>query len=105
MDTKDQARLAARAEVIKAMSHPSRLRMLELLADGERCVCELHRDIGSDMSTVSRHLGVLKSAGLIADRRAGTSIYYRSVAPCITRFMGCVDSMVKTRVKRQAALL
>jgi ArsR family transcriptional regulator len=104
MATRQDDRLVARAEVIKAMGHPTRLGILEMLEEGERCVCELHGQVGSDLSTVSRHLSVLKHAGLIADRREGTSIYYRLVAPCVTRFMGCVDSMLKTRAKRQAGL-
>jgi DNA-binding transcriptional ArsR family regulator len=105
MKPQETERLKARAEVIKAMAHPTRVHILDLLADGERCVCELHRDVGSDLSTVSRHLTVLKNAGLIADRREGTSIHYRLIAPCVTRFMGCVDSMLKANLKRQAARL
>jgi DNA-binding transcriptional ArsR family regulator len=66
-----------RAEALKALGHPSRLMMVEALATrGELCVCELQRLVGADMSTVSRHLGSLKRAGLVSDRRQGTWIHY-----------------------------
>ena len=58
--TYDEGLHKLKAGVIKAMGHPSRLAMVEALADGELCVCELQKLVGSDMSTVSKHLSVLK---------------------------------------------
>jgi DNA-binding transcriptional ArsR family regulator len=73
----DVAARDARGEAFKALGHPSRLVMVEALATrGELCVCELQRLVGADMSTVSRHLGILKRAGLVSDRRQGTWIHY-----------------------------
>jgi len=61
MDAKTHARHEARARIFKAMAHPTRLFIVDELAQaGERCVCELTEMIGVDMSTVSRHLAVLK---------------------------------------------
>ncbi len=60
-----------RAKVIKAMAHPSRLMMIDELSRGERCVCHLQELVGADMSTVSKHLGVLKKAGIVEDERRG----------------------------------
>jgi len=83
-----------RARIIKAMAHPSRLAMLDALANGERCVCELQRLVGSDMSTVSKHLAVLKRAGLVEDRKQGLWVHYRLRVPCILEFMHCVEAVL-----------
>ena len=64
MNAKTQAQYEARAHIIKALAHPARLLIVdELSKHGERCVCELTEMIGSDMSTVSRHLAELKAPG------------------------------------------
>jgi ArsR family transcriptional regulator len=86
MDKKLQAQYEARANIIKAMAHPSRLFIVETLKGGDRSAGELTELIGSDASTVSKHLGVLKNAGIITDERRGTSIYYHLQTPCILNF-------------------
>jgi len=83
------------AQVLKAMAHPSRLAMLEGLANGERCVCELQKLVGSDMSTVSRHLAVMKAAGLVTDRKEGLWVHYRLRIPCVLKFMGCIEAALE----------
>lgn len=85
----------AKARVLKAMAHPSRLAMLEALADGEKCVCELQQLVGSDISTVSKHLSLMKAAGLVEDRKAGLWVHYRLRVPCVLRFMDCIDAVLK----------
>lgn len=86
--------LHKRAVVLKAMGHPSRLAMLEALAIGERCVGDLQTIVGSDFSTVSRHLSVLKHAGIIADRKKGAQVFYSLRVPCVLNFFGCVDAVL-----------
>lgn len=81
-----------RANVLKAMGHPSRVRILELLAHGEVCVCEITPVVGSDMSTVSRHLAVLRNAGIIEDEKRGLNVFYRLVTPCVLSFFNCIDN-------------
>lgn len=88
-------KLKKRARVIKAMAHPSRLAMLEALGDGERCVCELQKLVGADMSTVSKHLLVMKRAGLVEARKEGLWMHYRLRVPCILDFMECVEAVLK----------
>ena len=66
-----QADYKAKAEIIKALAHPTRLFIVDELSRGERCVCELTDMIGVEMPTVSRHLGVLRSAGIIDDEKRG----------------------------------
>ena len=71
----------ARAKIIKAMAHPSRLFIIEELSKHERCVNELTEMIGADASTVSKHLSILKNAGLVADEKRGNSIFYQPALP------------------------
>jgi ArsR family transcriptional regulator len=68
----DQARA-----LLKALADPLRLQVIEALAGGERCVCDLTSDLGLAQSKLSFHLKVLKEAGLLADRQEGRWIYYR----------------------------
>lgn len=88
------ANLERKAAIIKALGHPSRLAMVEALASGERCVCELQELVGSDISTISRHLSVLKNAGLVCDRKQGLWVYYRLRTPCLLDFLRCVEHML-----------
>ena len=91
----------ARAKIIKAMGHPTRLFIIEELNKSERCVNELTEMIGADLSTVSKHLSVLKNAGLVKDEKRGTSIFYSLCCPCILDFIGCVETVLKQSVENQ----
>ena len=88
-----------RARVIKAMAHPSRLMMIDALSEGEKCVNELRDIVGSDLSTVSRHLSILRSAGIVDDRKDGLQVFYRLRVPCILNFFGCVEAVLEEELK------
>jgi ArsR family transcriptional regulator len=75
------------------MAHPSRLLMLERLVEGECCVCDLQALVGADMSTVSKHLALLRRAGLVEDRREGLKVFYELRVPCVMTFLDCVDAV------------
>ena len=105
MNPTRQARLIARANVFKALAHPSRLLVVEQLARKERCVCELTDMIGADMSTVSRHLSVLKGAGIIQDEKRGLQVYYHLRMPCVLRLFDCVGEVIETNAKEQWELV
>ncbi|HOX05320.1 MAG TPA: metalloregulator ArsR/SmtB family transcription factor [Planctomycetota bacterium] len=77
---------------LKALAHPGRLAAVRALKKGELCVCELQEVMGSDLSTVSRHLKLLADAGLVATRREGKWIYCRLAAPCVLEFLDCLES-------------
>ena len=79
-----------RAAIFKALGHPARLRMVEALRDGERCVCELVDLSEGGWSTVSRHLSVLKSAGILEDEKRGLQVYYKLTLPCVGTFLDCL---------------
>ena len=105
MDAKTQARLTTRANVFKALAHPSRLLIVEQLAREEHCVCEFKEMIGADMSTVSKHLSVLKGAGIIQDEKRGVQVYYRLKMPCVLRLSDCVVEVIETNAKEQWELI
>lgn len=104
MDSKTRERCETRAAIFKALAHPSRVFIIEELAKRERCVCDLQAMIGSDISTVSKHLSVLKHAGLVSDDRRGAQVFYRLATPCVLNFMGCVESVCQARRERLGAV-
>jgi len=99
MDRKTRQKYEARALVIKAMAHPTRLFIIDELAKGERCVCELRDMIGADISTVSKHLSVLKQAGIVEVEKRGLQVWYSLKVPCILNFFGCVQDVLKANVQ------
>jgi DNA-binding transcriptional ArsR family regulator len=106
MDAKSRAKYEARARIIKAMAHPPRLFIVDELArQGECCVCELTKKIGSDMSTVSRHLAVLKHSGIIEDRKCGLQVYYKLRICCVLDFFQCVESVIACNAKEHMRVL
>lgn len=88
-----QARYETQARIIKALAHPTRLFIVDELARGERCVCELTDMIGVEMPTVSRHLSQLKAAGILEDEKRGSQVFYRLRVPCVLNFFKCVQAV------------
>jgi ArsR family transcriptional regulator len=97
MRLREKAKYGQRAEIIKAMAHATRLYIVDVLSDGERCVNELTDLVGADMSTVSRHLSVLRSVGIVAAEKRGSHIYYSLSVPCVLRFFECVEAVLERR--------
>ena len=91
-DTKSYER---RANIMKALGHPSRLMMVDELSQGERCVCELTEMVGADISTVSKHLSVLREAGIVDSRKDGVQVYYRLKVPCVLNMFQCVEAVLR----------
>ena len=106
LDPKVRARCESRAQVIKALAHPSRLIILEELGRaGEKCVCELADLLGLDMSTTSRHLSQMKEAGILQDEKRGQMTFYRLRAPCILQFLDCIDGVIQQGLESRLKLL
>ena len=93
-----KSRSELRAQVVKALAHPSRLLIAEALIDGEQCVCELTSLVGADMSTVSKHLSIMKAAGLVEVEKRGLNVFYRLRCPCLGDFFRCVDSITRAQM-------
>lgn len=100
-----KAHLEARAAVLKAMGHPTRLFIIEMLEQKECCVCDLTEMIGVDVSTVSKHLSVLKQAGIVIDDKRGNQVFYTLRVPCILKFFGCIETVLVDRAKQHAQFL
>lgn len=105
MKENERLRFEAKARVLKALAHPTRLWMTEQLAAGERCVCEFVDAIEADFSTISKHLAVLKQAGIVDDDKRGKQVFYRLKVPCVLSFMNCVEAVIESQAKAQAALI
>jgi DNA-binding transcriptional ArsR family regulator len=105
MANNQNERLKLKAEVFKAMGHPLRLGVIELLQNGEKCVCEIVETVGTEISNVSKHLSVLRKAGIVADRRDGLKIMYRLTMPCALDFAKCVESVVIKRLDEQRSAM
>ena len=101
MDTKTQARFAARAKMVKALAHPTRLFLMDQLSQGEVCVCKLTARVGADISTVSKHLSILRQAGIVSDEKRGNQVFYRLSCPCLLDLFDCVESAIKTTAREQ----
>ena len=99
-------RYEARARIAKALSHPTRLMFLDALRqDGELCVCELTNLAGIDQSTVSKHLAILRDAGLVGIRKKGSMSYYSLKCQCLESFFGCIETVLAENVRAQQGLL
>ena len=98
-------RLRLKAEVFKAMGHPLRLGVIDLLRDGEKCVCDIVDHLGTGMSNISKHLSLLKKAGIVTDRRDGLRIMYSLTMPCALDFMKCVEGTVIKRLEEQRSVM
>ena len=94
-----------RAKIIKAMAHPVRLMVIEFLKNGEHSFSELFDLFKLDKSTVSKHLLVLKEAGILSSRKEGIDMIYRLDVPCILDFFGCVTAVIESNVKKQQVCL
>ena len=79
------------AQILKAIAHPTRLFIIRQLAKREHCVCELKDMVGADMSTISKHLSLLKEAGLIWDDKRKNKVFYTLRCPCVLQFLDCLE--------------
>jgi DNA-binding transcriptional ArsR family regulator len=81
----------SKSKVFKALSHPTRLWMVEQLGAGERCVCWFVEQVDADYSTISKHLSVLKKAGVVRDEKRGKWAYYQLAMPCVLDMIRCIE--------------
>lgn len=106
MNQAEKAKYETRTKVLKALAHPARLKLVdELAAHDEVCVCDLTEAVGSDMSTVSRHLAQLKNAGIVESEKHGQMVFYRLRVKCLTSLFDCIESVVKCHVDEQLRVL
>jgi len=80
-----------RAAIVKAMAHPTRLLVMDVLTGGEKCVNDLTLIAGCDVTTLSKHLALMRRAGLLQCDKRGVSVFYRIACPCFLEFFRCID--------------
>ena len=105
MDEKKRILFEKQAEIAKAISHPLRIAVIEYLKDGEQCVCDIAKYVGSERSNVSRHLSVMVNAGVLSYRKEGLKVFYSLKTPCIIDFFTCVTRVLKQQAKEHEQLL
>lgn len=94
-----------RARIMKALAHPARLRIVDELKAGPRCVCEIREWVGSDLSTVSKHLSILKNAGILCDEKRGVQVFYGLKCPCVVDFFTCAEAVMRSTAESHRRLL
>lgn len=102
----DQRLRRLKADLLKALGQPTRLRILELLAEGERCVCEIFPAIQGEQSNTSKHLSFLRTHGIVIADRRGMRVFYRLADQRIVRLLdeveACVRGGLATKAERVA---
>lgn len=99
INAKQRSRFEARASVFKALAHPTRLFMVEELAKKPHCVCDLTEMAGLDISTVSKHLSILKNTGLVNFKKKGKQVFYSLRMQCALNFLDCVEAVLKEQAQ------
>ncbi len=99
MDNKKLLELKSNTKILKAMSHPTRLFILEELSKCEKCVCELTEMIGVDISTISKHLYVLKNAGLVENEKRGLTVYYKLKSISVLNLIDFIRKVIKNNTE------
>lgn len=85
------------AQILKALANESRLRIVHRLSQGECSVGEITDVVGSDRTTVSKHLAILRAHGIVEDRREGNLVYYQLLTPCVLNFFSCAAQVLTER--------
>jgi Predicted transcriptional regulators len=94
-----------KADFFRLLGHPARVRILELLRDGERSVGDLQAELGLDSSGTSQHLGAMRRQGVLDSRRAGTSVFYRVKDPQLFQLMEVARQILSTQLQETSDLL
>jgi ArsR family transcriptional regulator len=97
MATRSNDTFRQQARVLKALANESRLKIVHRLSRGECSVGELTDVVGSDRTTVSKHLAVLRAHGIVLDRREGNVVYYTLLTPCVMNFFSCATQVLRER--------
>jgi ArsR family transcriptional regulator len=94
-----------RSKILQAMAHPVRLITIDLLKEKEKSFSEIFKTFDFDKSTISKHLTVLKNAGIIKSRKEGTETFFTLAVPCIINFFNCIDAVIENNINEQKCCL
>ena len=93
------------AEIVKSLSHPIRLAIIDFLGSDEKCVCEIAEFVGGERSNTSKHLAIMSSAGVLEQRKDGLKVFYKVRTPCVGKFLNCVGTMLKEQIKQNSKVI
>jgi DNA-binding transcriptional ArsR family regulator len=97
--------LELKAEILKALAQPTRLKILELLRDGERCICEIVPAINGEQSNISRHISLMQKSNLVTTRRDGVKVMVKVKDPEIFRILDRVSVILRHQMDEQSRLI
>ncbi len=97
--------LELKAEILKVLAQPTRLKILESLRNGEKCICEICPEINGEQSNISRHISLMQKSHLVATRKDGVKVMVKVKDPKIFEILDKVGVILKNRVKEQERLL
>ena len=93
------------AQILQAVGQPIRLAIIDLLKDGEYCVCDIAKALGAERSNISRHLAVLSNSGIVQCRKRGVKMVYSLRTRCALEFFSCVTKILKQQLKQASTIL
>ena len=105
MKDRERKRYELQAEVLKALAHPIRLAIIQFLSREEKCVCDIVEYVGTSQSNISKHLSIMKRAGILSDRKEGLSVYYRLNMRCALNFFQCVRDIMESQLSERSEAL
>jgi ArsR family transcriptional regulator len=93
-----------KAEVLKALAQPTRLKILELLRDGEKCICEIVPAINGEQSNISRHISLMQKSHLVTTRKDGVRVMVKVKDPKVFEILDKVSTILKNQMREQGRL-
>ena len=93
------------ADVLKSLAQPTRLKIIDFLRSGERCVCEIFPAIGEEQSNTSRHLAYMQTHGILTRRKEGVKIYYAVKHPEVFAIIDLATAVVKREIEVRSGLM
>jgi len=94
-----EAFLEIEADFLKALAQPMRLKILEVLKDGEKCVCKIYPAVGGEQSNISRHLIFMKKAGILNCRKEGLMVFYSVRNPRVFEVLGLIKDLLRSQME------
>ncbi|MFH1825316.1 MAG: metalloregulator ArsR/SmtB family transcription factor [Candidatus Firestonebacteria bacterium] len=94
-----------KAEILQALGHPVRLKIVDFLSKGEKCVCEIVQTLKSERTGISKHLSILHRSGILSFRKDGKKIIYKLEIPCALNFLSCAEEIIKHNLGKRIKLI
>jgi ArsR family transcriptional regulator len=101
----EERALELKAEILKALAQPTRLRILEFLRDGEKCICEIVPAVGGEQSNISRHISLMQKSKLVATRKDGVKVMVKVRDLKIFSILDQVSGILRSQMSEQSRLI